>query len=230
MTSSSGTISDALSSYESVDRTIKVELSYSLVRLLSEQLYQSPLKAIEELVVNSYDADAKTCHISVSTTGESDHVVIYDDGKGMDHQGLADLWQIGHSNKRDEEIERRSQRKQIGKFGIGKLASHTIANQLTYITKTREQTLAVTIDFRDFEPAQAESSDESERLNPAVIAPVDLDVREIDKWSTISESIGPLFRSLGLTQPDLDNQKTWTLAVLENLKEKGRNISIARLK
>ena len=230
MTSSSGTISDALSSYESVDRTIKVELSYSLVRLLSEQLYQSPLKAIEELVVNSYDADAKTCHISVSTTGESDHVVIYDDGKGMDHQGLADLWQIGHSNKRDEEIERRSQRKQIGKFGIGKLASHTIANQLTYITKTREQTLAVTIDFRDFEPAQAESSDESESLNPAVIAPVDLDVREIDKWSTISESIGPLFRSLGLTQTDLDNQETWTLAVLENLKEKGRNISIARLK
>ncbi len=32
------------------DRVVRVVLSNQLVRLLSEQLYQSPLKAIEELV------------------------------------------------------------------------------------------------------------------------------------------------------------------------------------
>ena len=132
------TISNDLSSYQSVGEPITVKLSYSLVRLLSEQLYQSPLKAIEELVVNAYDANAKECRISVPTQTQTNFVAVYDDGDGMDYQGLVDLWQIGHSNKRDKEteIEQRSQRKQIGKFGIGKLASYTIANQLTYITSS----------------------------------------------------------------------------------------------
>ena len=230
MISSSGTVSDSLSSYESGDNKIRVELSNSLVSLLSEQLYQSPLKAIEELVVNSYDADARLCRISVSTGGENEHVAIFDDGTGMDHQGLANLWQIGHSNKRVEEIERRSQRKQIGKFGIGKLASYTIANQLTYITKTQAKILAVTMDFRDFSTDQAEDSGESESHSPAEIERVDLDVHEIDSWAMISESIEPLFRSLDLSATDLENKESWTLAVLEDLKEKGREIKVRRLK
>ena len=121
------TISNDLSSYQSVGEPITVKLSYSLVRLLSEQLYQSPLKAIEELVVNAYDANAKVCRIFVPIAEKDDSVAIYDDGEGMDYQGLVDLWQIGRSNKRDAEVEQRTHRKQIGKFGIGKLASYTIA-------------------------------------------------------------------------------------------------------
>ena len=127
-------ISNDLSRYKSEGTPIVVKLSYSLVRLLSEQLYQSPLKAVEELVVNAYDADANFCRIFVPISEQDEFVAIFDDGDGMDYQGLVDLWQIGHSNKRDEEITHRTRRKQIGKFGIGKLAAYTIANQLTYIT------------------------------------------------------------------------------------------------
>ena len=79
-------------------------------------------------------------------------------------QGLIDLWQIGRSNKRDIEIEQRSQRKQIGKFGIGKLAAYTIANQLTYITKSQGKVLAVTIDFRRFDPSYTHETNESDTL------------------------------------------------------------------
>ena len=80
-------ISHDLASYQSVGDPITVKLSYSLVRLLSEQLYQSPLKAIEELVVNAYDANAEVCRITVPTEEQDDFVAIYDDGDGMDFSG-----------------------------------------------------------------------------------------------------------------------------------------------
>ena len=46
-------------------KTISVQISNEIVHLLSDQLYQSPLKAIEELVVNSYDAGAGVCRLYV---------------------------------------------------------------------------------------------------------------------------------------------------------------------
>ena len=98
--------------------SVEVTLSYAIIRLLSEQLYQSPLKALEELVVNAYDADASVCRLLVPRDGDALYLAVYDDGHGMDADSLADLWQIGHSNKREDEIARRSKRKQIGKFGI----------------------------------------------------------------------------------------------------------------
>ena len=42
---------------------IPVRISYEIIRLFSEGLYQSPHKAIEELVSNGYDADASRVHI-----------------------------------------------------------------------------------------------------------------------------------------------------------------------
>ena len=45
--------------------TLSVSLSNELVHLLSEQLYTSPLKAIEELVVNGYDADADQSRVGL---------------------------------------------------------------------------------------------------------------------------------------------------------------------
>ncbi|MBK8194434.1 MAG: hypothetical protein IPK76_14940 [Lewinellaceae bacterium] len=44
---------------------ITVSLSNELVQLLSDQLYSTALKAIEELVVNSYDANSKYCAVFV---------------------------------------------------------------------------------------------------------------------------------------------------------------------
>jgi HSP90 family molecular chaperone len=126
-------IAQAVSDFEPTGEPIQVSLSNELVGLLSDQLYQSPVKAIEELVVNSYDADAKECRIFVPSPDDltMDYIVIYDDGIGMDQEGLTNLWRIGRSNKRDEEIERRRSRKQIGRFGIGKLATYAVANLLT---------------------------------------------------------------------------------------------------
>lgn len=224
-------ISNDFASYQSAGDPITVKLSYSLVRLLSEQLYQSPLKAIEELVVNAYDADANVCRVSVPTEAQDEFVAIYDDGVGMDYQGLVDLWQIGRSNKREADIEQRSQRKQIGKFGIGKLASYTIADQLTYITKSSDKVLAVTIDFRAFDPSHTESLHESDTpsSSPSEIELVNLTVYEVDDWATLVGAIEPVSQKLGLSVTELQGKESWTLALLENLNEKGRTISRGRL-
>ncbi len=51
---------------------IPVSLSYDIIRLFSEGLYQSPHKAIEELVSNSYDAEAKNVHVLLPDQNDED--------------------------------------------------------------------------------------------------------------------------------------------------------------
>ena len=128
-----------------VGEPLPVTLSPELIGLLSEQLYRSPSKAIEELVVNGFDAEADECRVFVPKSGSDvSFVVVYDDGRGMSYEGLADLWKVGRAKERDETVFQRKGRKQIGKFGIGKLATHAVAHRVTYITKTDSQHLAVT--------------------------------------------------------------------------------------
>lgn len=62
---------DALATVEegsSEVTTIPVHISYEIIRLFSEGLYQSPQKAIEELVSNSYDAGASAAHVLLPDT------------------------------------------------------------------------------------------------------------------------------------------------------------------
>jgi hypothetical protein len=89
-------LSDAITGLsEPAQSKVKVQLSHELVHLLSEQLYQSPLKAIEELVVNSYDASAKVCRAyvprsaQVSTAKSDECVAVFDDGEGLSEEGMS---------------------------------------------------------------------------------------------------------------------------------------------
>lgn len=205
---------------EQVGEPVQVSLSNELVHLLSDQLYQSPLKAIEELVVNSYDAEASVCRVFVPPPDEIDknYIVVFDDGLGMDRDGLINLWQIGRSNKRDTEIEKRHKRKQIGKFGIGKLAIYTVANKLTYITKSQEGVLSVTIDFNIF-TASSQGSKE-----------ISLPVRKIENWDGFiqSSNTGSKLQSACIDKSEF-KRKSWTLAIIEDLKNKSRKMTQNRL-
>lgn len=115
---------------------IDIRLSYRIVRLFSEGLYASSNKAIEELVANSFDAGA--CKVAVflpvdfHTQGAA--IAVLDDGEGMDTGGLKQHWLIGKSDKRELASLPRG-RQQIGKFGIGKLATYVLANRLTHISR-----------------------------------------------------------------------------------------------
>src|SRR2546429_2890118 len=113
---------------------IDVRLSYKIIRLFSEGLYASPNKAIEELVANSFDAGAQRVHVMLSSNlhDQDSTIVVIDDGEGMDPSGLRLHWLIGISNKRNLTMLPRG-RQQIGKFGIGKLATYVLASRLTHI-------------------------------------------------------------------------------------------------
>ncbi len=221
---SSPLIANAIDHFDEHGDPVQVSVSYELIQLLSDQLYQSPLKAIEELVVNAYDADASECRVYVPSPSNSDQnfAIVFDNGVGMDYTGLIDLWQIGRSNKRTEEIESRRKRKQIGKFGIGKLATYAIANRLTYVTKSSQGSiLSVTVDFTKFLPSPT-----------GKVEPIHLPVRDIDDWDRFSDEsyISEIFNTTGIHSDALDETDSWTIAILEDLKAKAREIKEGRLK
>jgi Histidine kinase-, DNA gyrase B-, and HSP90-like ATPase len=200
---------------------VRVRISNELVQLLSDQLYQSPLKAIEELVVNAYDAGATVCRVFVPDGSElaqengRKFVAVFDNGTGLSASGMVDLWHVGRSNKRTEEVKKRAGRKQIGKFGIGKLATYTIANNLTYISKTADGVLTATLDFARFKHDPTGGAEQ----------PIDVPVLKLGDWGAFSGdvSVRSVLTAAGITAENLDGA-AWTLVLLEKLKPKASAI------
>jgi len=206
----------------------KVVLSRELVSLLSAQLYQSPIKAIEELVVNSYDADAKNCWVRIDT----DAIVVIDDGTGMDKAGITDLWHIGHSAKRADSYQRARSRTQIGKFGIGKLATAAIADRVTYITRPTgpdDVVLTTTVDYTEF------SSNPSGGEEPVSLSVRRLTFQEAFAEDRLRQLVDD---ALLITEPAAkakshaalgDGGGGWTIVLLEELKDEASELKLGRL-
>lgn len=218
-------IADQLQTRGVAGETVTVQISNEIVHLLSDQLYQSPLKAIEELVVNSYDAAAAVCRVFVPTNTELSQVggrhflTVFDDGSGLTKEGMVDLWHVGRSNKRSDEITKLSSRKQIGKFGIGKLATYTIARKLTYISKTKDGILTASLDFSAFAPDPSGTG-----------KPVQIPVRVLTDWKDLRKdsAFKTVIDACDATETELQGP-TWTLVILEDLKPKAHEIKLGML-
>ena len=234
----------ALRNAGAVDGSVNVQIGPRFLELFSENLYSSPNKAFEELVSNSWDAGASVVHVGIpaSLTEPESAIWVLDNGESMDLAGLEQLWAVASAAKRDRT---NPPRPQIGKFGIGKLATYILANEITYICQAADGvTRAVTMDYLDIDK-HAESEDPAKRLQ---IAPLPLEVRRLSEEETkgllsvladgskIIQLIGngvPLPE--GATQVDdgfggepedplSTPEGTWTLALLTNLKHKGTRI------
>src|ERR1700736_87417 len=129
--------------------SIDVRISYRIIQLFSEGLYSSPNKAIEELVSNSFDAGATNVHVILSNdlSAPDASIAVLDDGEGMDEKGLRAHWLIGVSDKRRVNTKLPKGRAQIGKFGIGKLATFVLANRFTHVTKRNSRFFSTSIDY-----------------------------------------------------------------------------------
>jgi len=220
---------------------ITATFSPKFMALLSEHLYPSPNKAFEELITNSWDADAGNVYVCVARNLGAPNAAIYilDDGTSMDVKGLQQLWTIADSQKR-EEIK--PARKRIGKFGIGKLATYQLCNELTYVCKYTDGVIrVVTMDYRQIDGKRIAKED-----NIMVLSVREIEEKELSKVLAAYE-IGSEIASLiaagipeiklcatyideyGGTQSEPPKKKTtWTLAILTNLKEAGRNIEQGR--
>lgn len=198
--------------------SIPVKISYRIIELFSAGLYSSPNKAFEELVCNAYDAfaDKVAVYVSPDLSVEGAYIWVCDNGESMDQNGLKELWKVGISNKRKEEREKK--RLQIGRFGIGKLATYVLANKLTYICKKDGRYLATTMDYNRV-------SDDNEELV--------LDEREVDS-KKVEELLNPLLKVAGMEMLPFklfgkESNNSWTFSILTGLKPKAAEIKEGRL-
>lgn len=214
--------------------TIDVQISHRIIQLFSEGLYSSPHKAIEELVSNSFDAEAQNVHVILSPdllTNPDATIVVIDDGEGMDIQALKEHWIIGRSTRRKD--TNLSGREPIGKFGIGKLATYVLAERLTHICKSDGKFFASTMDYAKLGSEKGEMPEfdgEGVFNNEKITIPVRiLDEEEAKRilktWVT---SRKPGYTALKLFGDDA--KESWTVAIMSKLKSMGRKVQRGRLR
>jgi hypothetical protein len=205
---------------------IDVRLSYGIVRLFSEGLYASPNKAIEELVANSFDAGAQRVAVMLQADfhDQGATIAVVDDGEGMDAAGLKVHWLIGKSLKRALQ-ERPQGRQQIGKFGIGKLATYVLANRLTHISKKGGKYYSTSMNFKDVDDR---GDEEVEPKSPIKIVLRELSEEQasqaLRKWVDTTT-----FQSSGFELFGKGASSSWTFAILSDLKPKVHQIERGRL-
>ena len=201
---------------------IDVRLSYGIVKLFSEGLYASPHKAIEELVANAFDAGARKVGVLVPADlhQQGATIAVIDDGEGMNVEGLKQHWLIGKSLKRAL-TALPLKRSQIGKFGIGKLATYVLANRLTHISKRGGKYYSTSMNFRTVDER---GEDEIEVKAPIRIALRELTLEEareaLKPWTDASA-----FKKTGMMLFEAGGPKSWTFAILSDLKEKVHEIN-----
>ena len=204
---------------------IPVRISYEIIRLFSEGLYQSPHKAIEELVSNGYDADASRVHVLLPEQPENNIDVpaplwVIDDGHGMDVHGFRQLWWIADTTK-DGALPP-SGRAPIGQFGIGKLAAYVLAWKLTHISCVDDKLLLTEMDFHKVTGRQKEGSD-----------PVQLSLREVDEVTAKMHLAEIEYRDPAAWEfmfDDKGQNRTWTAASMSDFRDLYNKLSTGRLR
>ena len=96
--------------------------------------------AISDLIDNSLDANATKVNIKINLDSKKDeHIIITDDGSGMDEQTLGQALRLGSITHRNIESD-------LGKFGMGMVtASISIAKKIEVFTKQKDKPMLTSI-------------------------------------------------------------------------------------
>lgn len=182
-----------------------MNVSYDIIRQFSKQLYTNPRKAIEELICNSYDAGAKECWVKVPLTG-GDSLFVLDNGTSMDFDGLKDLWKVASSPKvKDGGPREANGRRQIGKFGVGKLAAFALGRRLTHIACRGEDVRIVSV-------SEDEIREQGDGGKPKFAV-------SLLRLSEAQRVLSPYLKDLPL--PWENGWPTWTLAIIGEIQREG---------
>lgn len=112
-------------------------ISLSVLNHLGRNLYRNFITVLGEAISNSWDADAKNVWIHINR--ENNHLIIKDDGEGMNSEDFQNKFlKIGYSKRKDGVDKTSLSRPYIGRKGIGKLALLSCAKRIHVLTKTKE--------------------------------------------------------------------------------------------
>ena len=164
------------------------EFSLSVLNDLGPGLYRSFATVIAEAISNSWDADAEFVRIEI----KKDSLVIWDNGVGMDVDGLKNKFlKIGYRRRIDPQVSENDvqvsegkKRYVLGRKGIGKLAYLSIADEVIVITKKEENKVPVSVVMNNQKIAQdvKRGVDAQESTLP------ELSDAELKKYGRIKES------------------------------------------
>lgn len=135
-----------------------IKFSTQIIKRLGEELNPSIDQSILELVKNSYDADARYCHVTLTDiTKPGGSIDIRDNGDGMDASGIKNGWLVlGQSSKSPGKKSRTLERITAGSKGLGRLAALRMG-QICALESTPYDQLAkkfsLSIDWDEFDNA-----------------------------------------------------------------------------
>ena len=240
MTADSKTLGAVRSAGED-ELEFSISIGPRFLELFSENLYSSPNKAFEELVANSWDAEASAVYISIPDNLHDPDASIWvlDNGISMDANGLKTLWKITSDHKR---TLIKPKRPQIGKFGIGKLATYILASEITFVCKASDEKIrTVSVNYRDIELLDVWNPDDLPLTVRVITNP---EFEEIMATIEGSEKIRDLI-DCGIPRkdseyfvnefhhqdpPPVSPSKTWTLVLLTSLRGTGKAIQRGRVR
>src|ERR1700739_3931455 len=138
-------------------RPLTMRISLNALEHLGMNLYSNVPAVLSEVVANSWDADAETVNVTIDKVNES--ITIEDDGIGMDRDDVIDHFlTVGFKRRAQIELTPIKKRKPMGRKGIGKLSSFSIARVVVVFTIKDGERTAFRMD-RDVIKARISSND-----------------------------------------------------------------------
>lgn len=241
MSADSRTLQAVRSTGDEVD-SFPISIGPRFLELFSENLYSSPNKAFEELVANSWDADASAVYISIprDLRASDSSIWVLDNGVSMDFEGLETLWKITSAHKRELSNPRRPQ---IGKFGIGKLATYILASEITFLCKASDGKIrTVSVNYRDIEQLDGVWNPEELPLTVRIVSEEGLEniLSTVgggeDVLALIEEGVPKKNLEFFANEfhhadpPPVPPSNTWTLVLLTSLRETGQAVQVGRIR
>ncbi len=130
----------------------ELKIDLNALNHLGINLYSNVPAVLSELIANAWDADANKVHLDIHRDVDNTHIIVRDDGCGMDENDLNDNFlTVGYQRRKTQENDRTSSlsRKVMGRKGIGKLSAFSISEHVQIYTQKNGQTIGIELVLAD---------------------------------------------------------------------------------